>query len=68
MILADRLLQVFHWPAVHQIRLVLPAMILLSLLVHGAGLYLVRAHAPARGVTLPPLPGKVKAGSPAPSV
>jgi hypothetical protein len=59
MILADRLLQVFHWPAVHQIRLVLPAMILLSLLVHGAGLYLVRAHAPARGVTLPPLPGKV---------
>ena len=59
MILADRLLQVFQWPAVHQIRLVLPAMILLSLLVHGAGLYLVRAHAPARGVTLPPLPGKV---------
>lgn len=59
MILADRLLQVFHWPAVHQIRLVLPAMILLSLLVHGAGLYLLRADAPARGVTLPPLPGKV---------
>lgn len=59
MILADRLLQVFHWPAVHQIRLVLPAMILVSLLVHAAALYLVRAQTPARGVTLPPLPGKV---------
>lgn len=59
MIRADRLLQVFHWPAVHQIRLVLPAMVLVSLLVHAAGLYLVRAQAPVRGVTLPPLPGKV---------
>ena len=59
MILADRLLQVFHWPAVHQIRLVLPAMLVVSLLVHAAGLYLVRAQPPARGVTLPPLPGKV---------
>ena len=59
MILADRLLQVFHWPAVHQIRLVLPAMILVSILVHAAGLYLVRAKTPVRAVTLPPLPGKV---------
>jgi hypothetical protein len=59
MILADRLLQVFHWPAVHQIRLVLPAMILVSILVHAAGLYLVRAKTPARAVKLPPLPGKV---------
>ena len=59
MILTDRLLQVFHWPAVHQIRLVLPAMILVSILVHAAGLYLVRAKTPVRAVTLPPLPGKV---------
>ena len=59
MILADRLLQVFQWPAVHQIRLVLPAMILVSIVVHAAGLYLVRTNAPVHGVTLPPLPGKV---------
>lgn len=59
MILADRLLQVFHWPAGHPIRLLLPGMIVLSVLLHGAGLYLVRAKAPAHGVPLPPLPGKI---------
>jgi len=59
MILAERLLHVFHWPGGHPIRLLLPAMILLSLLLHAAGIYLVRAKTPPRGVTLPPLPGKV---------
>lgn len=59
MTLADRLLQVFHWPAKHQIRLLLPAMIMLSLLLHAAGIYLVRAPALAREVALPPLPAKV---------
>ncbi len=57
--LTDRLLQVFHWPAGYPIRLLLPAMILLSLVLHVAGIYLVRADVPARAVTLPPLPGKL---------
>ena len=57
--LADRLLPVFQWPVGHPIRLLLPAMILLSLVLHVAGLYLVRAQVVPGGVTLPPLPGKV---------
>lgn len=57
--LTDRLLHVFHWPGGHPIRLLLPAMILLSFVLHAAGIYLVRAQVPSRGVTLPPLPGKV---------
>lgn len=59
MILAERLLQVFHWPVSHPIRLLLPAMLVVSLLLHAAGVYLVRAEAPARSASLPPLPGKV---------
>lgn len=59
MILAERLLQVFSWPVSHPIRLVLPVMILVSLLLHAAAVYLVRASAPVRAVSLPPLPGKV---------
>lgn len=56
MILAERLLQVFHWPAHYQIRLLLPGMVLLSVALHAAGLYLVRTTPPAREVALPPLP------------
>jgi hypothetical protein len=59
MIIADRWLHVFHWPTGYPIRLLLPAMILLSLVLHVAGLYLVRATVPAHGVALPPLPGKI---------
>jgi len=59
MIVAERLLHVFHWPASYPIRLLLPAMILLSVALHAAGLYLLRANLPTRGVGLPPLPGKV---------
>jgi hypothetical protein len=59
MILADRLLQVFHWPVSHPIRLLLPAMILASLVLHIAGIYLLRAPVPTRVTSLPPLPGKV---------
>ena len=59
MTIADRLLQVFHWPGGHPIRLVLPAMIFVSLVLHVLGIYLLRAKTPARGVTLPPLPGKI---------
>ncbi len=59
MILAERLLHVFHWPASYPIRLLLPGMILFSVLLHVAGLYVLRAKAPAPGVVLPPLPGKV---------
>ena len=59
MILADRLLQVFHWPVSHPIRLVLPAMLFLSFVLHAAGIYLLRASSPVRATSLPPLPGKV---------
>lgn len=59
MILAERLAHVFHWPTTYPIRLLLPAMLVLSLLVHGAALYLVRADVPARGVALPPLPAEI---------
>jgi hypothetical protein len=56
MMLAERLLQVFHWPAHHQIRLLLPGMILLSLVFHAAGLYLIRGTPPTRELALPPQP------------
>ena len=59
MILAERLAHVFHWPTTYPIRLLLPAMLVVSLLVHAAALYLVRAEAPARGVALPPLPAEI---------
>jgi hypothetical protein len=59
MILGDRLLHVFHWPAGYPIRLVLPGMLLLSILLHGAGLYLVRSSTPMRAVSLPPAPAKL---------
>jgi hypothetical protein len=59
MILAERLSHVFHWPTTYPIRLLLPAMLVVSLLVHAAALYLVRAEAPARGVALPPLPAVI---------
>lgn len=59
MILADRLLHVFHWPAGYPIRLVLPATLLLSILLHGLGLYLVRSAAPIRTTSLPPAPAKL---------
>jgi TonB family protein len=59
MILAERLLHVFHWPAAYPIRLLLPTMIVLSLLLHAAALYLVRSTAPGGGAVLPPLPAKV---------
>jgi hypothetical protein len=68
MILAERLLHVFHWPASYPIRLLLPGMILLSVVLHAAGLYLLRANVPVRGVELPPLPGKVTVVSAAESV
>ncbi len=59
MILADRLLHVFHWPAGYPIRLVLPGMLLLSIILHGAGLYLVRSTPPMRANSLPPAPAKL---------
>jgi hypothetical protein len=40
----------------------------LSVVLHAAGLYLLRANVPARGVELPPLPGKVTVVSAAQSV
>jgi hypothetical protein len=68
MILAERLLHVFQWPASYPIRLLLPGMILLSVVLHAGGLYLLPATAPAPGVALPPLPGKVTVVSAAESV
>ena len=56
--LTERLLNVFHWPVAHPIRLLLPGMILLSLLVHALAAYLVRAYVPARP-SLAPWPAKV---------
>lgn len=55
---ADRLLQVFHWPVTHPIRLLLPAMIALSLLVHLLVAYLVRASGTSRPA-LAPLPARL---------
>lgn len=68
MILAERLLHVFHWPASYPIRLLLPGMILFSVLLHAAGLYLLRVNLPVRGVELPSLPGRVTVISAADSV
>lgn len=59
MIKPARLLQVFHWPSIHQIRLLLPGMILVSLALHAAGIYLVRGPLPTRNGLLPPLPATV---------
>lgn len=59
MIVPDRFLHIFHWPSSYPIRLVLPAMLLLSLALHAAALYLVRADTPSRGVPLSPLPAKI---------
>lgn len=59
MIIPERLLHVFHWPAAYQIRLLLPLMLVVSLLLHVAGLYFLRATpVPLRGA-FPPLPAKV---------
>ncbi len=54
MIIPDRILHVFQWPSRHQIRLALPALLVISLVIHLAGLYLVRASLPLRGVAMPP--------------
>ena len=59
MIKPEQFLHVFHWPANYAIRLVLPAMILLSVLLHLAGLYLVRSEPAPRGVSDIPVPGKL---------
>lgn len=59
MILAERLAHVFHWPTTYPIRLLLPAMLVVSLLLHAAGIYLVRTEAAPRGVALPPRPVKI---------
>jgi hypothetical protein len=59
MILAERLAHVFHWPSVYPIRLLLPVMLVVSVLLHAAGLYLVRAEAAPRGVALPPRPARI---------
>jgi len=59
MILSDRLLHVFHWPSGYPIRLALPAMIILSVMLHGLAFYLVRSPATGRTGVLPPLPAKV---------
>lgn len=56
--LTGRLMHVFHWPVAHPIRLLLPAMIIVSVLVHLLGAYLVKVGAPSRPV-LPPWPSKV---------
>jgi hypothetical protein len=59
MILGERLQHIFHWPAGYPIRLVLPGMLLLSIVLHGVGLYLVRSATPIREVSLPPAPAKL---------
>lgn len=59
MIIPERLLHVFHWPAAYQIRLLLPLMLVVSLLLHVAGLYFLRATPVPVRVALPPLPAKV---------
>jgi TonB family protein len=59
MILAERLAHVFHWPATYPIRLLLPLMLVVSLLAHAAVFYLLRARAPVRGPSLPPLPARI---------
>jgi hypothetical protein len=59
MILAERLAHVFHWPTTYPIRLLLPVMLVVSLLLHAAGIYLVRTEAAPRGMALPPRPARV---------
>lgn len=59
MILPDRLLHIFHWPGNYPIRLMLPAMILASLFLHAAALYLVRAAPAGKGISLSPAQAKL---------
>lgn len=54
MTLSDRLLHVFHWPTGYPIRLLLPAMLVLSLGLHALGFYFFRSGAPARVPRLAP--------------
>jgi len=56
--LTDRLLHVFHWPVAHPIRLLLPAMVLVSLLAHFLMAQLVKVAAPSRP-GLAPWPAKI---------
>lgn len=57
-ILTERLLNVFHWPAAHPVRLLLPGMVLLSLLAHLFVAYALQVAAPSRPA-LAPWPSKV---------
>ncbi len=59
MILADRLLYVFHWPTVYPIRLLLPAMIIISLVLHLSAFWLLPAEVPSPKAPQPPLPAKI---------
>lgn len=59
MIKPGQFLHVFHWPTNYPIRLVLPAMILVSVLLHVAGVYLVRSEAAPRSASGIPVPGKL---------
>lgn len=56
--LTDRVFNVFHWPVAHPIRLLLPAMVLVSLLLHLLAAYIVRPGIPSRPA-LPPWPAEV---------
>lgn len=56
--LTDRLLNVFHWPVAHPIRLLLPAMVIVSLVAHVFLAYAVRVTAPSRP-GLAPWPSKI---------
>ena len=56
--LTDRLFHVFHWPLAHPIRLLLPAMVVVSLLLHLLAAYIVKPVMPARPA-LPPWPSEV---------
>lgn len=51
--LADRLLNVFHWPVAHPIRVLLPAMVLVSLLLHFLVAQLVKVAPPSRPALMP---------------
>lgn len=51
--LTDRLLNVFHWPVAHPIRVLLPAMVLVSLLAHFLVAQLVKVAPPSRPALMP---------------
>jgi hypothetical protein len=59
MILTDRLLHVFHWPSGYPIRLALPAMMILSVILHVVAMYAVRSPSTGRSDLLPPPPAKI---------